>query len=201
MRQVAMTRLSFILACTALWVAGVDDGFSASPPIATDSVYQLDVGLTDQLARPLQFRDLRGKPRLVTMIYTRCKYVCPMIVDSVKAVERELTLAERQRIGFVLISIDPKRDTPARLQEVMTTRRLDSRAWILLRPEETDLRALAGVLGVRYRALADGEFNHTMALVLLDAEGRILARSEQISGRADPELLAAVRAALAFQAR
>jgi protein SCO1/2 len=135
------------------------------------------------------------------MIYTQCKYVCPMIVDSVKAVERELTPAERLRIGFVLISMDPKRDTPSVLQEVMTTRRLNPAGWTLLRPEETGLRGIAGVLGVRYRALADGEFNHSTELVLLDADGRIRARSAQIGGTADSGLLAAVRAALTRQPR
>lgn len=176
--------------------AQTDTACAVEAALPSDSVYQLDAVLVDQSARPFRFRDLRGKPRLVTMIYTQCKYVCPMIVDSVKAVERELTPAERLRIGFVLISMDPKRDTPAALQEVMTTRRLNPATWTLLRPEDTGLRGIAGVLGVRYRALADGEFNHTTDLVLLDADGRILARSAQIGGGADPGLLAAVRAAL-----
>jgi protein SCO1/2 len=83
----------------------------------------------------------------------------------------------------------------------MTTRRLDPAGWTLLRPEEPALRGIAGVLGVRYRALADGEFNHTTDLVLLDADGRILARSAQIGGGADPDLLAAIRAALTPQPR
>ncbi len=198
-----MMRPSCIAACLAIAAVCAQPlvTFAVEAPLPDDSVYQLDARLVDQSARPLQFRDLRGKPRLVTMIYTQCQYVCPMIVDSVKAVERGLTPAERLRIGFVLISMDPKRDTPDALQEVMTTRRLNPAAWSLLRPEETGLRGIAGVLGVRYRALVDGEFNHTTDLVLLDADGRILARSAQIGGGADPGLLAAVRAALAHQPR
>ena len=66
-----------------------------------------------------------------------------------------------------------------------------------MRPEPKDLRSLAAVLGVKYRALADGEFNHTSVLVLLDADGRILARTETIGTRPDPEFLVAVRKALA----
>lgn len=42
----------------------------------------------------------------------------------------------------------------------------------------------------------DGEFNHTSALVLLDADGRIVARAEQMGTRPDPEFVAAVRRAL-----
>ena len=64
--------------------------------------------------------------------------------------------------------------------------------------EKTTMRAIAGVLQVRYRALADGEFNHTSVLVLLDAEGRVLARSETMGPRPDPEFLAAVRKAVAI---
>jgi len=193
-----MMRPARIAACLAIAAVCAQPGaaYAVEAALPGDSVYQLDAMLVDQSARPLRFRDLRGKPRLVTMIYTQCKYVCPMIVDSVKAVERELTPAERLRIGFVLISMDPTRDTPGALQEVMRTRRLDPAGWILLRPEEAGLRAIAGVLGVRYRALADGEFNHTTELVLLDADGRILARNARIGRGADPDLLAAVRAAL-----
>jgi protein SCO1/2 len=45
--------------------------------------------------------------------------------------------------------------------------------------------------------LEDGEFNHTSALVLLDANGRVLARTEQMGTRPDPEFVTAVRKALA----
>jgi protein SCO1/2 len=49
---------------------------------------------------------------------------------------------------------------------------------------------------VRYRQLADGEFNHTSALLLLDREGRIVARTEKIGSVADPDFVAAVHHAL-----
>ena len=58
------------------------------------------------------------------------------------------------------------------------------------------MRKLAALLGIRYRQLADGEFNHTSVLILLDAEGRILARTEKLGAKPDPAFLAAVRKAL-----
>ena len=77
----------------------------------------------------------------------------------------------------------------------MAERRLDATRWQLLQPRPEDLRALAGILGIRYRSLADGEFNHTTTLVLLDAEGRILARTDRLGADGDPEFMAAVRRA------
>lgn len=166
-------------------------------PLPGDSVYQLPASLTDASGRALAWSALRGKPRVATMFYTSCKYLCPLVVDSLKAVERRLTPAERQRLGFVLISMDPVRDTPEALAALMAERRLDADGWTLLRPKPEDLRGLAGLLGIRYRALADGEFNHSTALVLLDADGRVLARTDQLGADGDAGFLAAVRAAAA----
>jgi protein SCO1/2 len=129
------------------------------------------------------------------MFYASCRAVCPMIVESARAVQRSLSEAERGRVGFVLISMDPRRDNPAALAKLQTERHLDPASWLLLQPGERDVRALAAVLGVRYRELADGEFNHTTTLVLLDAEGRVLARTENVGAAGDKAFSDAVRAA------
>ena len=166
-------------------------------PLPKDSIYQLSAPMTDQHGRRFDWRARRGTPQVVTMFYTSCQYICPLIVDSGKAIEKNLTPSERTRIGLLLISMDPKRDTPAALMSVATKRKLNPARWTLASPAQENVRAIAGVLGIRYRALADGEFNHTSALVLLDANGRILARTEQIGSRPDPEFVAGVRRAAA----
>ena len=170
----------------------------ATPPAPTlpgDSVYQLPLPLTDQDGRRADWRARRGRPQLVSMFYTSCQYICPLIVESGKAVDRQLTPAQRERLGVVLISMDPKRDDAAALKKVALERKVDTRRWTLAAPPAGDVRAVAGVLGIRYRQLADGEFNHTSALVLLDADGRVLARTERMGSRPDPEFVAAVRKA------
>jgi protein SCO1 len=197
-RHAAAVIAAIILAVIALLYAGRT--MAARPnlrPLPTDSVYQLPLMLTDQSGRVVDWRARRGKPQLVSMFYTSCQYICPLIVDSGKAIERQLTPAEQQRIGILLISMDPARDTPAALKAVVDKRKLDLSRWTLASPAKQDVRAVAGVLGIRYRALADGEFNHTSALVLLDADGRILARTEQVGAKPDPEFLATVKRAVA----
>ena len=171
---------------------------SAKPaqPLPGDSVYQLPLSLTDQNARTFDWRSRRGKPQLVSMFYTSCRYICPLIVDSGKGIEAQLTPTQQQRLGILLISMDPARDDPAALKSVADRRELDPARWTLASPSPQSVRAVAGVLGIRYRQLADGEFNHTSELVLLDADGRVLARTDKVGSRPDPEFLAAVRRAL-----
>ena len=181
----------------ALLLSSIPAAIAREAPLPPDSVYQLQAQMVDQAGHAQAWRAQRGKPRLVSMFYTSCPYMCPLIVDSGKAVERQLTPAERDRIGITLVSLDPARDTPKALQALAGKRQLDANRWSLLAPREDDVRAIAGVLGVRYRKLDNGEFNHSSELILLDADGRILARSDKVGTVPDPEFVAQVRRALA----
>lgn len=166
----------------------------AAPPAAPkDSVYRLAAPITDAQGRTRDWRTLRGKPRIVAMFYAGCQYMCPLIVESGKAVERALPPAERAKVGVVLLSLDPAHDTPAALREMASKRKVDPAQWTLAAPAADDVRKFAGLLGVRYRDLGNGDFNHTSALILLDAEGRIVARTEQVGTTPDPVFVAAVR--------
>lgn len=186
----------FLLACLATLLAlPAFAGKPAPTELPRDSLYQLTLPLTDQHGARFDWRTLRGSPRVVGMFYTSCQYTCPLIVESGKAIQKQLTPAQRDRLGLVLISMDPARDTPQALQHVADRHRVDAH-WTLATPRAADVRAVAGVLGVRYRQLADGEFNHTAALVLLDADGRELARTDNIGTVPDPAFVAAVRKAI-----
>ncbi len=189
-------RTVLLTACAGIALTLSQVALPAAPvALPADSVYQLPLRLTDQAGRSYDWSTRRGKPQLVSMFYTSCQYICPLIVESGKAMEKHLTPAQQRNLGILLLSMDPEHDTPKALQAVVDKRRLDTARWTLASPPPGQVRALAGVLGIRYRQLADGEFNHTSALVLLDANGRILARTEQVGSRPDPEFLAAVRKA------
>jgi protein SCO1/2 len=189
-------KVLFGLPAALLLLASAAVAAPAQAPLPRDSVYQLPVVLTDQHGKAWDWRGKRGTPQVVAMFYTSCRYVCPLIVDSGKAVEHALGPDERPRLGILLISMDPKRDDPAALMSVARKRDLDPARWSLASPPAESVRGVAGVLGVRYRQLADGEFNHTSALVLLDREGRIVARTEQVGTKLDPEFVAQVRQVL-----
>ncbi len=185
-----------LVAFALLGIASAAGAAQPATALPGDSIYQLPLPLTDSQGQTRDWRALRGKPRLVAMFYTSCQYICPLIVESGKAVERQLTPAQQKRLGVVLISMDPARDDPAALRKVIDQRKLDAARWTLASPRADDVRAVAGVLGIRYRQLADGGFNHSSALILVDAEGRIVARTEKIGSQPDPEFVATVRKTL-----
>ncbi len=160
-----------------------------------DSVYQLQVPMVDQDGKNFDFASLRGEPRLITMFYTSCPYMCPLIIDTARMTERELDAKQRAKLFVLMASFDAKRDDPAALKAQAEKRKINTGRWTLARTDAANVRKLAAILGIQYRQLDDGEFNHTSVLILLDAEGRIAARSE-IMGKIDPEFITAIKAVL-----
>lgn len=160
-----------------------------------DSVYQLAAVLENQDGHSQRWAANRGEVRIVTMFYSSCPHACPLIVETIKAVEAALPGAERLRLKVDMVSFDHERDTPAQLKKVVSQRSIDEARWHLYRTDDASARRLGGLLGVQYRRLSDGEYNHSSVLILLDAEGRILMRSNRI-GMPDPKFVAAVRGAL-----
>jgi protein SCO1 len=64
--------------------------------------------------------DLEGKIALVFFGYTNCPDVCPLTVAEVRKALNDLDEAEREKVQFVFISVDPERDTPEVLEKYLS---------------------------------------------------------------------------------
>ena len=171
------------------------DAGATSAALPGDSLYHLQAGFTDLHGQSLQWAALQGRPQLVSMFYGNCSLMCPLILENAKAVQKQLSPEQRARLGVAMITLDPARDTPAALAEVAERNRTPA-DWQYLQPDADDVRAVASVLDVRYRFREDGSINHTSVLVLLDAQGRELARSEVEGIAPDPAFVEQVRLAV-----
>lgn len=164
-----------------------------------DSVYRLPVALADQDGRAFHLVDRAGKPQLVSMFYTSCQYMCPLIVESLKRTQKAIAQDGQAKPTVLMVSFDAQRDMPAHLKEVFAQRKLDAATWTLAHTDAASVRQLAAVLDIQYRALPGGEFNHTSVMVLLDAQGRIAARTDKMDGL-DADFVAAAKKAFAQSA-
>lgn len=167
------------------------DGLDARAA-ADHSLYVLPSSWTDQHGVTDGLDRLAGRPQVVAMVYTHCSFACPALIAVMKRIEEEMaTRGVADRVGFTLVSIDPERDTPERLATFAASARLDATRWTLLTGSESDVRALSVLLGVQYRETADGGFEHSNLVTVLDRQGVPVVRLEGLG--ADP---AAATAAL-----
>lgn len=169
---------------------------AAGDPLPPDSIYHLRAPLTDQNGVRQTLAATKGHVTFMTMFYSNCDNVCPLIIETLKMTEAAIGEAQRGQLRATLISLDPARDTPARLKELSAQRHIDQSRWTLLTTDAKTVRKIAALLGVQYRQLGNGEFNHASVLILLDREGRMLARTTTL-GAVDASFVAAARKALA----
>jgi len=165
------------------------------PAAAGSSVYQLTGLWTDQHERHLTLSKLQGHPQVVAMIFTHCLSICPRIVDEMKAIRDSLPVSIKQKVGGVLVSFDPQRDTPAQLRQYAGQRQLDDH-WELLQGSADQVRELSMALNVRYQKLSHGNFSHTANIYILDQNGTIVQSFDGLGGnihRADSVLNRLVR--------
>lgn len=146
----------------------------AAKPLSGTSIYNLDVRWTDQDGNAVTLASLRGTPVVMAMAYTSCKDICPMIVANMTAIEDQAKEQSAGTVRFALFSLDPEVDTPERLKAYAKERGLDPAHWTLFHGDDKAVRALAAVLGVRYRRDASGGFDHSAIISLVDAEGNIV---------------------------
>jgi protein SCO1/2 len=149
---------------------------SSQPAAPSVSLYDLPVVLRDDAGKPLKLDVFRGHPLLVTMFYGSCQAACPLITADLKRIEAELPPLARSNVRVLMVSFDPERDTPALLHRMKEERGMDAERWTLASAPEDEARELAGVLGIRFRKLDNGQFFHSAAIVSFDGSGHERAR-------------------------
>ena len=119
-----------------------------------------------------------------------------MVLTRLKSLESRLPEDWGGRAGFVLVTLDPRRDDSGSLAEYRRDASLRKDRWTLLRGAAEDTRELAMLMGVAYvPSSKNGGIEHNVAMVLLDRKGRILRKDSNLDDEAGQ--LRALRKAIA----
>lgn len=151
---------------------------SEDKPISDLSIYNLPSKWTNQNGQNLEMKDLKGKVLVMVMIYTSCKAACPRIVADMRNIESRLSENIKPDVKFLLVSIDPEVDTPARLKEFAIANKMDGEQWEFLRFTEENTREFAAVLAVNYKKIAPLDFSHSNIISVFNAEGELTFQQE-----------------------
>ena len=129
--------------------------------------------LVDMHGASLALRDYRGKPLVISLVYTACSSVCPPttqhVMDTVNEAGRMIGL---DRFNVLTVGFDARNDTPARLTQFASAQGIKLPNWRVASGDAATIEALLGDLGFSYRAVAGG-FDHLTQTTIVDREGRI----------------------------
>ncbi len=140
-----------------------------------------DFVFLNQSGKTVRLEQFRGKPLLLTFIYTRCPIpdYCPLMSSNFREVLRLLQSdpAAFAKAQLLSISIDPEHDTPAVLHSYGTgyVRAIDPnfQHWQFVTGSPEEVRKAADIFGISYDQTS-GQIMHNLRTALVGADGKII---------------------------
>lgn len=131
---------------------------------------------TDHQNRRLTLADLRGKPVVVSFVYTGCYQACPVATQGLmKAVAAARTALGADGFHVLSIGFNQPFDTPEAMGAFARQARIVDERWRFLSPRTDDVPALLRAFGFSYTATPKG-FDHITQATIVDAQGMIAAQ-------------------------
>jgi protein SCO1/2 len=146
--------------------------------ISDESIFHLTSLWNTEEGETIQLEELKGKTLVMVMIYTTCKAACPRLVADMRNIEAQIPKSNLEDLRFVLVSIDPKNDTPKRLKEFALENKMDAEQWVFLQGTESGVREFANVLAVKYKEISPLDFSHSNIISVFNKGGELIHQQE-----------------------
>jgi protein SCO1/2 len=119
--------------------------------------------LRDERGEPVAMSDFRGRPVIVTFLYTNCDETCPPAAQQVKGALNELG----EDVPALAIAVEPARDTPASARAFLSEQRMLGRMRFVL-GSRAELEPVWRGYAIRPQA---ARAEHQARIVLVDRRG------------------------------
>ncbi len=129
--------------------------------------------LTDDKGRALPMHELRGKPLVLSLIYTSCAQICPMTTRHLAGVvEKARKALGEDSFNVAVLGFDAYNDSPQAMIQFAKKQGIDDRGWYLLSASPDTVNVLSKELGFEFYSSPSG-FDHITQTTVIDAEGRV----------------------------
>jgi len=116
---------------------------------------------------------LRGKPLVLSMIFTSCYQICPMTTRHLsKIVQKARDALGDDSFNVAIIGFDTKVDTPDAMRYFAAKQGVSDKGWRLLSTDAQTIKFLSRDLGFQFFSSSNG-FDHLIQTTVIDAEGKV----------------------------
>ena len=157
------------------------DSAPVNKEISDLSIYNLPSKWTTQDGKDIELKSLKGNVLVMVMIYTSCKAACPRLVADMRDIESKLDKNTKQHVKLILVSIDPKTDTPKKLKDFAIANKMNQDPWLFLRSSEENTREFAAVLAVNYKQISPIDFSHSNIISVFNPDGELIFQQEGLA--------------------
>lgn len=154
----------------------VSHSLIAASALPSDSIYHVGGSWQTENDETIQLESLAGKPQIIALVYTGCSNTCPVIIESMKRIEKKIPAKMRNKVGFVLVSLTPDIDYPKVLKAFAEKKKLNEN-WQLLRGNNALVRTLSNALNGKYNIIKEDDVAHSNTVTLLNDKGQIQLQS------------------------
>ncbi len=152
-----------------------------------------DHAFRDTRNQPVQLSDLRGKPLILSLVYTGCTSVCPLVLQNLyAAVESAQEALGVDSFTVATIGFDTRHDTPERMRAFASTQGVDLPNWQFLSADAATIERLASQVGFVMFPSAQG-FDHMAQTTIID-EGGVIYRQVYGGDFATPAIVEPLKA-------
>ncbi|MDQ2633143.1 MAG: SCO family protein [Pseudomonadota bacterium] len=122
----------------------------------------------------LTLSELKGRPLVVSLVYTSCSTVCPTGTETLKdSVAKARKALGSDTFQVLTLGFDARNDTPKRMHMFAVDHGIDADpSWHVASASPAVLDALLNEVGFSYAGAAGG-FEHVAQTTILDADGRV----------------------------
>ena len=146
-----------------------DEALAYSQAVIGDSVD--DVQLLRSDGSPVAIADYRGKPLLVSMIFTSCHHVCPSTTQYLgQVVAKARAALGDDSFQVVSVGFDTPTDNPESMAQFKRSTGVADMDWGFLSGDAAAIAKLSQQLGFIYYPSPRG-FDHLVQSTIIDAEG------------------------------
>jgi protein SCO1/2 len=130
-----------------------------------------DYLLYDQQGKPVQLSSYRGRPLLVSMIFTSCHHVCPAITRHLAvAVDAAREALGEDSFQVLTIGFDTAVDKPDAMRVFARKQGIDDPDWVFLSGSAEVMEELVDNIGFVYFPSPRG-FDHINQVTVIDRDG------------------------------
>lgn len=125
--------------------------------------------LTDQFGNQISLQQFKGKPVVLTFLYTHCPDICSLTAERLHSTMLELG-KDARNVGVLAITTDPKGDDVAAALHFSQQHQMTN-YWHYLTGTNQQLSPVWASYSV-YAQAQQQKINHSMAIFVIDKQGR-----------------------------